>query len=309
MSDAIVTERLTKFYGSQCVINNLNLRVPVGSVYGFLGRNGAGKSTTIRMLLGISRPNYGRAALLGCDANDLKPEVRSRIAFLGEGHPLIGWMSVAEAIEFHRAFHRGRWNQRLVDEILEYFELPMRRKVRRLSYGMRAQVALALALAPDPDLLILDDPTTGLDIVARRDFLISLMQFIRREGRTIFFSSHIISDVQRVADRVGILIDGVMRVDCPTAQFMERVRKVVLHFPDQPPNFPGCEGLVGVHADGCRLELIIVNFADSQRKIVESLSPAGWEVVEMNLEDACVEYTRGPKRLFRASVADSGATS
>ncbi|HEX5445839.1 MAG TPA: ATP-binding cassette domain-containing protein [Pirellulales bacterium] len=183
-----------------------------------------------------------------------------------------------------------------------------RRKVRRLSYGMRAQLSLALALAPDPDLLILDDPTTGLDSVARREFLVSLMQFIRREGRTIFFSSHIMSDVQRVADRIGILLDGVLRVDCPTSQFMECVCKVVLHFTGQPPQFPGCEGLVSAHVDECRLELVIVNFDDSQREVVESLSPADWEVVEMNLEDACIEYTRGPKKRFHVG-ADEGAAS
>ena len=160
-------------------------------------------------------------------------------------------------------------------------------------------MALAQAIAPDPDLLILDDPTAGLDTVARREFLVSLIELIQREGRTIFFSSHIISDVQRVADRVGILVDGVLRVDCRTPDFMDSVRKVVLGFPCQPPRFPGCEGLVSAREVGHRLELVIVNFGDSQREVVESLEPATWDVLEMSLEDAFIEYTRGTRGSFR----------
>jgi ABC-2 type transport system ATP-binding protein len=207
-------------------------------------------------------------------------------------------MTVAEAVTFHKAFHVARWNQNLLDRILEHFELPPRKKIHRLSVGQRAQVALALAIAPDPDLLILDDPTAGLDTVARREFLLSLIQLIQRDGRTIFFSSHIMSDVQRVADRVGILVDGVLRVDCPTADFMDSVRKVVLDFPGPPPPFPGCEGLVSAREVGRRMELVIVNFGDPQREVIESLAPASWDVLEMNLEDACIEYTRGPEGSF-----------
>ncbi len=302
MADAIVTSRLTKFFGSQCAVNNLDLRVPVGSVYGFLGRNGAGKSTTIRMLLGMTQPNYGRAELLGHDIDTLPSDVRSRVAFLAEGHPLVAWMTVAESVRFHRAFYTTRWNQELLDRILDHFALPSRKKIRRLSVGQRAQVALALAIAPDPDLLILDDPTAGLDMVARREFLVSLIQLIQRDGRTIFFSSHIISDVQRVADRIGILVDGVLRVDCRTPEFMDGVRKVVLGFRGQPPRFPGCEGLVSAREVGHRLELVIVNFGDSQREVVESLKPDTWDVLDMNLEDACIEYTRGTSGSFPAGV-------
>ncbi len=305
MPDAIVTSRLTKLFGTQCAVNNLDLHVPLGSVYGLVGRNGAGKSTTIRMLLGMTQPNYGRARLLGHDIGALPTEVRSRIAFLAEGNPLVDWMTVAESVRFRRAFYTARWNQELLDRILDHFELLSRKKIRHLSFGQRAQVALALAIAPDPDLLLLDDPTAGLDVVARREFLVSLIQFIQREGRTILFSSHIMSDVQRVADRIGILVDGVLRVDCRTSDFMDSVRKVVLVFPGQPPGFPGCEGLVSARAVDHRLELVIVNFGDSQREVVESLKPATWDVLDMNLEDACIEFTRGARGSFAAGGGES----
>ena len=296
MTHAIVTERLTKYYGSRCVVNCLDLRVPAGTVYGFLGRNGAGKSTTIKMLLGMVQPNYGRVELLGHDVAGLPPEVRARIAYLAEGHPLYGWMTVAEAVRFGRSFHADRWNQGLLDQILEHFEIPSRAKLRRLSNGQRANVALALAIAPDPDLLILDDPTLGLDTVARRDFLMSMIHLVQRQGRTILFSSHILADVERVADRIGILVDGVLRVDCPTEHFKESVSKLVLEFPGRPPAFPGCSGLVQAWEVGHRLELVIVKFGPEQRQVIESLAPLAWDVVGLNLEDAFVDYTRGPRR-------------
>jgi ABC-2 type transport system ATP-binding protein len=296
MTHAIVTERLTKYYGSRCVVNCLNLHVPAGTVYGFLGRNGAGKSTTIKMLLGMAQPNFGRVELLGHNVATLPPEVRGRIAYLAEGHPLYGWMSVDEAVRFARSFHTDRWNQPLLDQILDHFEIPSRAKLRRLSNGQRANVALALAIAPDPDLLILDDPTLGLDTVARRDFLMSMIHLVQRQGRTILFSSHILADVERVADRIGILVDGVLRVDCPTEHFKESVSKLVLEFPGRPPAFPGCSGLVQAWEVGHRLELVIVEFGPEQRQVIESLKPLAWDVVGLNLEDAFVDYTRGPKR-------------
>ena len=145
-------------------------------MFGFLGRNGAGKSTTIKMALGMVQPNYGNVELLGYDVADLPADVRARVAYLAEGQPLYGWMTVAEAVRFGRSFYPGRWNQDLLDEILGHFEISARAKLKRLSNGQRANVALALAIAPDPDLLILDDPTLGLDTVARRDFLMSMIQ-------------------------------------------------------------------------------------------------------------------------------------
>jgi len=295
MDHVIETRWLTKYYGSKCVVNSLDLQIPRGSVYGFLGRNGAGKSTAIKMLLGMVQPTRGSASVLGEDAADLSPNARSRIAYLAEGHPIYRWMSIRDAMRFTRAFY-PQWNQDLLDQILDHFELSPRQKIRRLSNGQRAQVSLALAVAPDPELLILDDPTIGLDTVVRRDFLESLIQIIQRQGRTILFSSHILSDVERVANRIGILVDGVLRVDCPTDRFKQAVRKIVLGFTGQPPEFPACDGLVNSRAVGTDLELIVVDYSEQHQQLVESLEPRTIEVVDLNLEEAFIEYTRGPRR-------------
>jgi ABC-2 type transport system ATP-binding protein len=295
MPDVIVTENLTKYYDGRCAVNSLNLHVAQGTVYGLLGRNGAGKSTTIKMLLGMAHPSYGQAQLFGEDAAQLRPQTRGRIAYLAEGHPLYRWMTIGQAVKFSRAFY-ARWNQRLLEQILDHFELSPKRRIRRLSRGQQAQVALALAVAADPELLILDDPTLGLDTVVRRDFLESLIQIIQRRGRTILFSSHILGDVERVADRIGILVDGVLRVDCPTDHFKQSLRKVVLEFSGTPPEVPSCAGLVNERVVGRKLELVLVGFSDEHRQLFESLHPRNIEVIDFNLEDAFIEYTRGPRR-------------
>jgi ABC-2 type transport system ATP-binding protein len=295
MHDAIVTERLTKFYAGRKVVDQLNLRVPLGTVYGLLGRNGAGKSTTLKMLVGLVHPDRGRAQLLGDDVATLSPATRGRVAYLAEGHPLYRWMTVRQAVTFTRAFYPTARSE-LMDQILDHFGLPPRAKIGKLSRGQRAQVSLALAVAPDPELLILDDPTLGLDANVRRDFLESMIQIIQRRGRTILFSSHVLGDVERVADRIGVILDGVLRADCPVEHFKRAVRKVVVEFGREPPELPPCEGLLGDWRLGTRRELVFAGFGPRQRAVVESLSPERVEVVELNLEDAFIEYTRGPRR-------------
>lgn len=307
MPDMIVTHGLTKYYGRRRVVDSLDLRVAQGTVYGLLGRNGAGKTTIIKMLLGMVHPSCGRAEVFGEQSLALRPATRARIAYLAEGHPLYRWMSVADAVRFTRAFY-PRWDDWLLEQILDHFELSPRAKIRRLSNGQRAQVSLALAVAADPELLILDDPTLGLDTVVRRDFLESLIQIIQRRGRTILFSSHILGDVERVADRIGILVDGVLRVDCPTDYFKATIRKVVLEFDRVPPEFPACPGLVSCRQVGTSREVVIVGYGDEHRRAAESLNPRAMDVVELNLEDAFIEYTRGPRRalpIFTGEASDA----
>jgi len=307
MSDAIVTDRLTKHYHGRRVVDTLSLRVPAGSVYGLLGRNGAGKSTAIKMIMGMVRPDSGTAHLLGEEIATLDDNTRRRIAYLAEGHPMYGWMTIGQAVDFTRAFY-PRWNDVLVDQILDHFGLSRKQRYRRLSRGQQAQVSLALAVAPDPELLVLDDPTLGMDTVVRRDFLESLIQIIQRQGRTILFSSHILGDVERVADRIGIMIGGVLRVDCRTEHFRESVRKIVLEFLGTPPDVVDLPGQVSCRQVGNNLELVLVGYDDSQREAVEALRPQSIEVLDLNLEDAFIEYTRGPRRslpLFATEIDDA----
>jgi ABC-2 type transport system ATP-binding protein len=304
MSDPIITRRLTKYYGAKCVVNRLDLRVPAGCVYGLLGRNGAGKSTLIKMLMGMVHADAGEAEVLGFPVTNFPAAERARVAYIAENHPLYNWMTVGEAVRFAAAFY-PHWNGRLVDQILDHFELARNQKLRRLSNGQRAQVSLALAVAPEPELLVLDDPTLGLDTVVRRDFLESLIQIIQRQGRTILFSSHILGDVERIADRIGVMEAGVLRVDCPTDEFRESVKRIVAEFRGAPPDWPGGGRVVNWRHVGSALELVMVGYDDAQRQLLEALEPLSIEVFELNLEDAFIEYTRGRKR----SLPDFSATT
>ena len=291
MADAIVIDRMIKHYGGRRVVDLVDLRVPSGCVYGLLGRNGAGKSTLIKMLMGMVHPDVGRATLLGEEFSRLQSATRGRIAYLAEGHPLYRWMTVAEAVQFTRSFYT-KWHDSFLAGALDHFRISRHSKISRLSNGQRAQVSLALALAPDPELLILDDPTLGLDTVVRREFLESMIHLIQRSGRTIFFSSHILGDVERVADRIGVLVDGVLRVDCSTEHFKASLRQVVLEFSGAVPQCPPCPGLVGQRRLGNRLELVVVNYGPVHQALVESLGAKTVDVLEMNLEDAFIAYTR-----------------
>lgn len=300
----IETDRLTKHYGTTRVVNQLSLRIEAGTVYGFLGRNGAGKSTTLKMLVGMVKPDFGTSRVLGEDSSALRPETRARIAYLAEGHPLYVKLTIGQMVEFMRSFYE-QWDQGLVDKVLDHFALAPKKVIGTLSKGQRAQVSLALAIAPDPELLIMDDPTLGLDTNVRRDFLESMIQIIQRRGRTILLSSHNLSDIERVADRVGVMMDGVLRVDCPTEQFKQAVRKVIVEFERDPPEVGSLPGLVNDWANETRRELVFVGYGATQQTALEALSPRRIDVKELDLEDAFIEYTRGSRRALRIFSGDS----
>ncbi len=293
-SYAIETRDLCKAYGTKVVVNHLNLKVPTGSVYGFLGRNGAGKSTTTKMLMGMLPADAGSGTILGDDIPKIQPATRGKIAYIAEGHPLYAWMTIKQLNRFTKSFYQT-WDQTLFDRIIDHFQLETNRPVKRFSKGQQAQISLALALAPDPELLVLDDPTLGLDTVVRRDFIESMIQIIQRQGRTILFSSHILGDVERVTDRIGIMVDGVLRADCPTDVFKQSLVKFVLEFDSPPPldlKFPDSPGLVHSRVFFHQLHAVVVNPNGVHQKLAESLNPKEIIREQMNLEDAFLEYTR-----------------
>jgi ABC-2 type transport system ATP-binding protein len=204
---AIVVEGLTKRFSRRLAVDNLSFQVPRGSICGFLGRNGAGKSTAIRMMVNLLDRDAGSITLLGLDSHRDHTALMARVGYVSESPVLYGWMTVRQAARFTADFYR-HWNRRLVDELFDRFAIDRECKVRHLSRGTLAQLALALALGPDPELLILDEPATGLDVLVRRDFLQSIVQLIQQEGRTVLFSSHLLHEVERVADRIVIIEHG-----------------------------------------------------------------------------------------------------
>jgi ABC-2 type transport system ATP-binding protein len=204
---AITVQALSKRFGRRLAVEDLTFEVPQGSVCGFLGRNGAGKSTAMRMMMNLLDPTAGSVTLLGLDSRRDHTALMRRVGYVSESPVLYEWMKVRELARFTAEFY-PQWNRRRVDELFDRFAIDREQKVRHLSRGTQAQLALALALGGDPELLILDEPATGLDVLVRRDFLESIIQLIQQEGRTVLFSSHLLHEVERVADQVVILDRG-----------------------------------------------------------------------------------------------------
>jgi ABC-2 type transport system ATP-binding protein len=303
MNDVVLeTSGLTKYYGRTLAVDHFDLKVPRGCVCGFVGRNGAGKTTVIKLVLGLLQPTAGSSRLLGCDSTELTPAIRQRIGYVTEGHRLFRWMSIGELERFQRAFFPKQWEGKLFGDMMEYFGLPKKRKIKDLSSGERAQVSLALVLASNPEVLIMDDPTLGLDAATRRQFLEGAIRFIMREGRTVLFSSHILADVERVADRIVVIDKGVLKANCSLEQFRAAVKKVVFSFRDSVPAEVNIGGLLHYGRSQRELEVTLVGAGDDE--ISEWARLAGAErhqIVKMSLEDQFIEFTAplGMKKTFQ----------
>jgi ABC-2 type transport system ATP-binding protein len=303
MSEIVLeTKGLTKFYDGRCAVDHLDLKIPRGSICGFVGRNGAGKTTAIKLMLGLLEPTAGSSNLLGCDSQNLTPQIRQRIGYVAEGHRLIGWMSIGRLEKFQEAFYPGQWDKKLFAEMMEYFGLSKEQKIKHLSNGQRAQVSLALTLAPNPELLLMDDPTLGLDAAIRRQFLEGMIQLIMRQGRTILFSSHILGDIERVADRIVVIDGGRLRANCSLEEFRKAVKKIRFSFANSSPENINIDGLLHVARNGTEVEITVVGASD--QAISEWSHAAGaqtFHIVDMNLEDQFIEYTApaGRKKLFK----------
>jgi ABC-2 type transport system ATP-binding protein len=292
MQDNVIQiENLVKYFDGRCVLDGINLNVPQGCIYGLLGRNGSGKTTIIRILQGLEPPTRGKTFMLGADSMRLPAEVRGNIGYVAEGHNLIQNYKVERLIKLCKSLARS-WNSEFFSHLMEIFRLPGERKVKELSMGMRAQLNLALAMAIEPQLLILDDPTLGLDTVARRHFLELAIDIIQKQGRTILFSSHILSDVERIADRVGILVAGKLVVDCTLEQLKERVKKLRVIFPEVAPATLHMTEIINSQTQGREMILTVANWNIQKQTILETFGPTSCTEIPMSLEDMFIECTK-----------------
>jgi len=235
MADVIRLNEITKRFGSEMALDRVSLAVPPGVVFALLGENGAGKTTAIRIMLGLAEPDIGYAEVLGLPSAKRGMEIRRRVGYVPERLSLYDWMTVAEIGWFTAGFYGDGYlpeYRRLVSQ----FTLPETKRIKGLSKGMRAKVALSLALAHQPELLVLDEPTSGLDALVRREFLESMVDRAAA-GQTVFLSSHQIAEVERVADIVAILRKGKLMLVERLDELKNRVREVTVTLADEsaPP--------------------------------------------------------------------------
>ena len=288
---AIETTDLCKRYGHVEALHGLTMQVPRGSIFGFLGRNGAGKTTTIKTLLGAVRPTSGTARVfdLPADAPDASVEIRRRTGFVGEEKELYDFMTVGEIIRFTAAFY-PKWRRDLEQKYLTSFELPLDQKVKTLSRGTRAKLALLLALSRGAELLILDEPTSGLDPAVAEQVLQALITHVASEEMTVFFSSHQIAEVDQVADRVAIMDRGRLVVAGALDDLRENYRRVQFVFDsDAPEPVFHTPGVVRVQRKGRVLTVLTSAGSDTLLTEAQRLHPSSVTVVPVTLKEIFLE--------------------
>ncbi|GGA76416.1 multidrug ABC transporter ATP-binding protein [Edaphobacter acidisoli] len=293
MASVIETIDLKKNYGNQEAVRGLNLSVQAGSVCAFLGQNGAGKSSTIKMLLGMIHPTSGTGSIFGhrIDKERESLLIRQKVAFVAEDKRLYDYMSVSQIIHFTRSFFPN-WNHALEANLLERFELPPERKVRQLSKGMRTKLALLLGFARGCELLILDEPTEGLDPVAIEDVL-QIVVSLASDGTTIFFSSHQIAEVEQVADHVLMIHRGKLVLDASMDRIKEQYRQIQAVFPDaieeRDLRLPGIER---VHLEGRTASFVASHNIDSIVEHVRMLRAGSIDVLPISLKEIFLEKVK-----------------
>ncbi len=282
---AIELSGLTKVFRDTVAVADLSLEIARGSTFGLLGPNGAGKSTTIKMLMGMLSITAGEARVLGVDVAQNPTVVKDLVGYVPETHHVYRWMRVGEAIGFCRALY-STWNEETCREMLARFRLDANQKVRHLSKGMLVKLSLLLAVSHDPQVLILDEPISGLDPVAREEFLDGVLRTICERGQTVLISSHTLDDVQRLADTVGILYEGRLLLHGRLDEILSTTKRIraTLVNGQRPANLPA--GTIFDRVRGREWLLTVGDFRAEKVEHVRSLEGVEHvEVVELGLED------------------------
>ncbi len=243
----IVLRAVTRRFGTKAALDRVSLAVPRGVVFGLVGPNGAGKTTLIRHVLGLLRAAEGEVCVFGRDPVADPVGVLSRVGYLSEENDLPGWMRVDELIRYTAAFF-PHWNPTYAEELRETFALDPAARVKNLSKGQRARAGLLVALAHRPELLVLDEPSSGLDPIVRRDILTAIIRTTAEEGRTVLFSSHLLEEVERVSDRVAMMNRGRVVFDAGLDEVKETFRRLTFQFPEPraaPPDLARALGWEG----------------------------------------------------------------
>jgi ABC-2 type transport system ATP-binding protein len=294
---AIETIDLRKTYGDADALRGLTLQVPRGSMCGFLGRNGAGKTTTIKVLLGMTRPTSGTVRVFGLAADHPSDSVRirQRTGFVSEEKDLYDVMTVDQIVRFTASFYPG-WRKDLEDRYLRMFGLPRDRKVADLSRGMRTKLALLLAFSRGADLLVLDEPTTGLDPAATEEVLQALVSYVASGDVTVFLSSHHLGQIEQVADRIVIIDSGRAVVAGGLEDLRDAYRRVQLVFTDAAPQ-PAlrASGVVSTERRGRVLTVLCRSGVDEVLAELQPLNAASVEVVPVSLKEIFLETVNGDR--------------
>ena len=289
---AIECRDLTHYYGKRLIYSNLNIKVPTGRILGLLGKNGCGKTTTINILNGFLEPRSGECLIFGENTQNLSPDTKRRIGFLIEGHIQYSFMNIYQIEKFYRGFYKD-WKRDAYFDLMKKLKIQPHQKISTMSCGQRAQVALGLILAQDPDLLILDDFSLGLDPGYRRLFVDYMREYAKAEKKTVFLTSHIIQDMERLIDDVLIMDYNRVLAQQPVFDFLEEFKS--FRFELQRDDVDFTNDPVIHNFDRIRNHYEVYTYKKESDVIgvlnSKGLSYENFTQVNMNLEDAFIGLT------------------
>jgi ABC-2 type transport system ATP-binding protein len=300
MSDSAVSvQHLRKAFGPHVVLDDVSFEVPTGQTFALLGRNGVGKTTMIRTLLGLLPADAGKIQVAGCDPATQPIELRRRVGYLAEDQSMYAWMTAHELCRFLEPFYR-QWDRTLASSYLKRFEIPHNVRIERLSKGQTVKLGLAVALAHSPQVAILDDPALGLDSVSRKEFNRDLVEHLQAEGRTVIYSSHLLDEVEAVADVVAILDQGRIIRQGPTETLRDEVQRMILPR-DVVQRRPPPVGLLDARRQGEQFEIVV----DGAPRFIEELTSTGLtvEATGMSLDDIFEAFVIGRPQVWSEAVA------
>ncbi len=258
---------VSRQFGSQLALDGVTLHVPRGCVFGLVGENGAGKTTLIRHIMGLLRAESGEVRVCGLDPVADPVGVLSRVGYLSEVRDLPMWMRVDELLAYTRAFYPA-WDPGYADQLREQLGLPTKKRIGELSQGQKAKAGLVVALAYRPELLVLDEPSSGLDPVVRREMLETIIRSVANEGRTVFFSSHLLDEIERVSDQLAMIHQGRVLLSGRLDEVRERHRVLHLHFDQTLSQPPKIEAALQLKGAGKSWSALLCDLTASRRRAI-----------------------------------------
>jgi ABC-2 type transport system ATP-binding protein len=302
MSDLSVEfSNVSRSFGDSPALRGLTLRIPKGCVLGLLGRNGAGKSTALRCIAGIDRPDAGTVRVLGLDPGAFDVEARRRVTYLAETQLPFTATRVSRLIDLCAPLY-PKWNRELQDELLARFGVTTRARLRELSLGQQRAVGLMLAVCPEPELLVLDEPAANLDTVVRREFLETIIGLLGSGERTVIFSSHVLGDVERIADRIAVVHRGALLLEGALDDLKDAARRVRLVFPGAPPATLSLPGLVSLRRGPRELLATVLGYDETETARVAATLGAEVDLQRVGLEELFIDLV-GSHALVERSAA------
>jgi ABC-2 type transport system ATP-binding protein len=292
----IALQNVTRRFGQQVAVDDVSLKLTRGQTFGFIGLNGAGKTTTIRMMVGLLAPTSGAILIEGHSTPLHRDKIKPTIGYVPDRPTIYPWMRIEEALEFARSFY-GNWNDLRCMQLLKALELDRRKKIRHLSKGQAAKVSLLLAICHEPSVLILDEPTSGLDPLAREEFLEGVLAVTGERQQTVLFSSHTLADVQRLADRVGLMHEGKLLLNSPVSELLEKTKRIRAVLEDEFGSHESPPGSICQQVRGREWVITVENYSQDQIEFIRAKNRISHlDVEDLSLDDVFKDIVRSRRK-------------